>query len=295
MQIAETLHELRSARQQLTGRVGLVPTMGYLHEGHLSLVRAASEECDHVIVTIFVNPTQFSAHDDLASYPRDLPRDLALLQAEDVALVFTPTPALIYPPGYQTYISVEQVSQEKEGGARPGHFRGVATIVAKLFNLAQPQRAYFGQKDAQQVAVIRRMAHDLHFPLEIVVCPIIREADGLAMSSRNVYLTADERRAAAIIPQAWQRAAQAYDDGERHPNALRALVRDHIAQEPLARLDYVSLASARTLAEQDSPTDEPLLLSLAVQVGRPRLLDNCLLPLALNTREGASATLGRVE
>jgi len=295
MQIAETLHDLRAARHALRGSVGLVPTMGYLHEGHLSLVRAASEECDHVLATIFVNPTQFSANEDLASYPRNLPGDLAMLEAEGVSLVFTPTPDIIYPPGYQTYVEVEQVSQGKEGGARPGHFRGVATIVAKLFNLAQPQRAYFGQKDAQQVAVVRRMAHDLNFPLEIVVCPIVREADGLAMSSRNVYLSPTERQAAAIIPQAWQRAAQAYDDGERHPNALRALVRDHIAQEPLARLDYVSLASALTLAEQDSPTDEPLLLSLAVQVGRPRLLDNCLLPLALNTREGASATLGRVE
>ena len=293
MKIAETIQELHAARQSLSGSVGLVPTMGYLHEGHLSLVRAARAECDHVLATIFVNPAQFSAQEDLASYPRDLPRDLAMLEAEGVALVFTPTPELMYPPGYQTYVSVEQVSQGKEGGARPGHFRGVATIVAKLFNLAQAQRAYFGQKDAQQVAVIRRMAHDLNFPLEIVVCPIVREADGLAMSSRNVYLSPAERQAATIIPQAWQRAAQAYNDGERHPEALRVLVREHIAQEPLARLDYVSVASARSQAEQDTPSDEPLLLSLAVQVGRPRLLDNCLLPLALNTREGASAILGQ--
>ncbi|MCS6835054.1 MAG: pantoate--beta-alanine ligase [Anaerolineae bacterium] len=295
MQIAETIQELRQARQKLSGRIGLVPTMGYLHEGHLSLVRTARAECDHVLATIFVNPAQFSAQEDLASYPRDLPRDLAMLEAEGVGLVFTPSAELMYPPGYQTYVTVEQVSQGKEGSARPGHFRGVATVVAKLFNLIQAQRAYFGQKDAQQVAVIRRMTHDLNFPLEIVVCPIVREADGLAMSSRNVYLSPAERRAAAVVPQAWQRAAQAYGAGERHPEVLRSIVREHIAQEPLARLDYVSVASARTLAEQDAPSEEPLLLSLAVQVGRPRLLDNCLLPMALNTREGASAVLGRIE
>jgi pantoate--beta-alanine ligase len=230
----------------------------------------------------------------LSAYPRDLPRDLALLQSAGVEAVFTPTPAMMYPTGYQTTIDVEKVSQEKEGRVRPGHFRGVATVVAKLFNLIQPHRSYFGQKDAQQVAVIRRMVQDLNFPLEIRVGPIVREADGLAMSSRNVYLTPDERQAARVLHRALQETASVYAAGERNPDVLRETAARIIAAEPRATLDYVSLSDARTLAEQNDPTETPLLLSMAAKIGKPRLLDNILLPLELNTLEGATANLGAV-
>jgi pantoate--beta-alanine ligase len=201
---------------------------------------------------------------------------------------------MMYPEGYQTSISVETVSQEKEGAVRPGHFRGVATVVAKLFNLTQPHRSYFGQKDAQQVAVIRRMVRDLDFPLEIRVGPIVRESDGLAMSSRNVYLKPDEREAAQVLHRALQATAMAYAAGERHPDTLRQTATHIIAGEPMAALDYVSVSDARTLVEQTSPTDAPLLLSVAAKIGKPRLLDNMLLPLELNTLQGATATLGAV-
>lgn len=294
MRLLETIADLRTYRSALSGRVGVVLTMGYLHEGHLSLVRAARHENDHVLATIFVNPTQFDPKEDLSAYPRNLPRDLAMLQEAGVEAVFTPTSAIMYPAGYQTTISVETVSQGKEGAMRPGHFRGVATVVAKLFNLTQPHRSYFGQKDAQQVAVIRRMAQDLNFPLEVRVGPIVREADGLAMSSRNVYLKPDERQAARILHRALHATALAYAAGERNPDVLRSTAEHVIRAEPLAALDYVSVADARTLAELATPTDAPLLLSLAAKIGKPRLLDNMLLPLALNTLEGATATLGAV-
>jgi pantoate--beta-alanine ligase len=202
MNTVVTLEELRQARAQLGEPVGLVPTMGFLHEGHLSLVRAARSECSGVIVSIFVNPAQFGPNEDLAAYPRDLRRDLELLEKAGADLVWTPTAEIVYPPGFQTWINVEEVTQPLEGGMRPGHFRGVTTVVAKLFNAVQPHKAYFGQKDAQQAVVIRQMARDLNFPLEISVLPIVREPDGLAMSSRNVYLTPDERRAATVLSRA---------------------------------------------------------------------------------------------
>ena len=198
----------------------------------------------------------------------------------------------MYPPRFQTYITVEEVTRGREGGKRPGHFRGVTTVVAKLFNLMQPDVAFFGQKDAQQVVVIRQMVHDLHFPLEIVVCPIVREGDGLALSSRNVYLQGAQREAASMLNMALRSAADLYSQGERDPQRLRQEVRDIVQSEPLARLDYVSLADARTLDEINHATDKPLLLSLAAQVGKPRLLDNMLLPADLNTSEGATRVLG---
>jgi pantoate--beta-alanine ligase len=271
------MSELSAARRQLPEPVGLVPTMGYLHEGHLSLVRAARGECASVVVSIFVNPAQFGPKEDLSTYPRDLPRDLSLLQAEGVDLVWMPTAEVMYPPGYQTWVTVEQVAGPLEGAMRPGHFRGVATVVAKLFNAVQPQKAYFGQKDAQQAAVIRRMALDLNFPLEIVICPIQREPDGLAMSSRNVYLEPSERLAARVLSRALQAAREAYEGGERDSNRLRELMKNTINAEPLARLQYISCADPGTLQEIEGPLEHKALLSMAVYIGKTRLIDNLVL------------------
>lgn len=276
MQVVTTLAELHDARALLPEPVGFVPTMGYLHEGHLSLVRRARAECAGVAVSIFVNPTQFGPGEDLATYPRDLPRDLRLLEGEGVDLVWTPTPEVLYPPDFQTWVTVEEVTRPLEGAHRPGHFRGVATVVAKLFNAVQPRRAYFGQKDAQQAVVIRQMARDLNFPIEIVVCPTIREADGLAMSSRNSYLSPPERQAAAVLYRALSAARAAFADGERDAERLRRLVAEIIAAEPLARLQYISCAHPETLQELETVADVALL-SLAAFVGRTRLIDNVLL------------------
>ncbi len=278
MQVIDTVEQLRAARAAMVGTVGLVPTMGALHAGHLSLVERARAENNSIIVTIFVNPTQFGAGEDLARYPRDLPRDLALLREAQADLVFTPTPELMYPPGFQTFIEVTGVSQGLEGERRPGHFRGVATVVAKFFNLIQPDRAYFGQKDAQQVAVIRQMARDLNFPLEIVVCPTVREPDGLAMSSRNVYLTPEQRQAAPVLYQALTAARDAYTVGERDPERLRQIMLTVLQSEPLASPEYVSVADADTLHELNEPIERSALLSMAVRMGSTRLIDNLLLP-----------------
>jgi len=257
--------------------VGLVPTMGFLHAGHLSLVQAARTACASVVVSIFVNPSQFGPKEDLSTYPRDLPRDLDLLQATGVDLVWTPTPEVMYPPGYQSWITVEQVAAPLEGAMRPEHFRGVATVVAKLFNAVQPDKAFFGQKDAQQAAVIRRMALDLNFPLEIVICPIQRETDGLAMSSRNVYLNPDERMAARVLSRALQAAGMAYAAGERDAGKLRAVMTNLIEAEPLARLQYVSCADPDSLQEIDGLLTSRALLSMAVYVGKTRLIDNLVI------------------
>ena len=272
-----TLDELREARRRLPGPVGLVPTMGFLHAGHLSLVRAARAACASVVVSIFVNPSQFGPKEDLSTYPRDLPRDLELLQEAGVDLVWTPTPEVMYPPGYQSWITVEQVAAPLEGAMRPGHFRGVATVVAKLFNAVQPDRAYFGQKDAQQAAVIRRMALDLNFPLEIVICPIQREPDGLAMSSRNVYLNPEERIAARVLSRALQAAGVAYANGERDAGKLREVMTNLIHAEPLARLQYVSCADPDSLQELDGLLTGRALLSMAVYLGKTRLIDNLVI------------------
>lgn len=295
MRVLNTLTELNEARAVVQGSLGLVPTMGFLHEGHLSLVEAARADCNVVVVSIFVNPTQFGPGEDYQTYPRDLQSDLNLLEQAGVDLVFVPAVELIYPLGFQTYVQVEQVTLVNEGAIRPGHFRGVATIVAKLFNLVRPDYAYFGQKDAQQVAVIRRMVFDMHFPLQVVVCPIAREADGLARSSRNVFLKGHDRQASVALYQALQAAAETYEAGERDPNRLRATARRILDSVPGIQVDYVSLVDARTFVELEQISEQPLLLSVAARVGSPRLLDNCLLPRVLNTREGATAYLGACE
>jgi pantoate--beta-alanine ligase len=276
MMIVSTLEELRSARAILDEPVGLVPTMGYLHEGHLSLVQRAKEECASVVVSIFVNPTQFGPNEDLAAYPRDMERDLKLLESLNVDLVWTPTPKIMYPTGYQTWVEVEALTEPLEGTQRPGHFRGVTTVVAKLFNGVLPAKAYFGQKDAQQVAVIRRMALDLNFPLEVVTCPTVREPDGLAMSSRNAYLDPKQRQAATVLNRALSAAKDAYAEGERDAEKLRALMRETIAAEPLAEMQYVSCADYDTLDELDTLSGKALL-SMAVFVGKTRLIDNMVL------------------
>ena len=248
MQVLDTIGAIRAARSRF-GALGLVPTMGFLHDGHLSLVRRAKADCGAVAVSIFVNPTQFGPNEDLARYPRDLPRDLALLEAEGVDLVFTPGPEAIYPPGFATRIEVGGVSTPLEGAARPGHFSGVATVVAKLFNIVQPSHAYFGQKDVQQTVVIRRMASDLDLPVEVVVVPTVREVDGLALSSRNVYLDAAERAAAPVLFAALSQAGSLFASGERRAATLRAAMREVIATQPSVMVDYVSIASADTLEE----------------------------------------------
>lgn len=276
MMIVSTLEELRSARPLLDGPLGLVPTMGYLHEGHISLVRKAREECKSVVVSIFVNPTQFGPAEDLSKYPRDLERDLHMLEAADVDMVWTPTPEVMYPPGYQTWVEVQEMTRPLEGAQRPGHFKGVTTVVSKLFNAVQPDKAYFGQKDAQQAAVIRQMTADLNFPIEIVVCPIVREPDGLAMSSRNVYLEPAQRQAATVLFRALNAAQAAYGNGERDADALRKVMTDTITAEPLAQLQYVSCADYDTLQELQEVTGRTLL-SMAVYFGRTRLIDNLVL------------------
>jgi pantoate--beta-alanine ligase len=276
MQTVTTLAELKSARRNLPGPVGFVPTMGYLHAGHISLARLARAECASVAASIFVNPTQFGPNEDLAKYPRDLPRDLGLLEAAGVELVWTPTPEDMYLPGFQTWVMVEGLTRRLEGEARPSHFRGVTTVVAKLFNAVGPDKAYFGQKDAQQAAVVRQMVKDLNFSVEIVVCPIVREPDGLAMSSRNVYLTPEERRAATVLFRSLSVAKSAYDSGERQAESLRARVREMVTAEPLARLQYVSCADYDTLEELETVSGKTLL-SMAVYMGKTRLIDNFVL------------------
>lgn len=276
MKVVTTLEELRAARVLLEAPLGLVPTMGALHEGHLSLVRRAKAECKSVAVSIFVNPTQFGPQEDLSKYPRDLPRDLALLESVGVDLVWTPTPAVMYPPDFQTWVEVEGLTLPLEGAIRPGHFRGVTTVVSKLFNAFGAEKAYFGQKDAQQVAVIRRMAFDLNFPGEIIVCPIVREADGLAMSSRNVYLNPEERRAATVLYHSLSTAKLTYERGERSAEALRKIVTDMVTGEPLARLQYISCADYESLREVEQITGKTLL-SIAAFVGKTRLIDNFIL------------------
>jgi pantoate--beta-alanine ligase len=273
LKVVASLAELPTARAALRDPLGLVPTMGFLHEGHLSLVRQARADCASVAVSIFVNPTQFGPQEDLAAYPRDLERDLTMLREAQVDLVWTPAPAEVYPPSFQTYIQVEELSRPLEGARRPGHFRGVATVVAKLFNAFLPQKAYFGQKDAQQVAVVRRMATDLNFPVDVVVCPTVREPDGLAMSSRNFYLTPAERKAATVLYRALETARAAFLDGEREAGKLRTAMSEVLAAEPLARPVYVSAADPETLAELEGRANRALL-SMAVVIGKTVLIDN---------------------
>lgn len=273
MKVEVAIAEVRKSRAALPNPFGFVPTMGYLHEGHLSLVRRARNECPSVGVSIFVNPPQFSENEDLSAYPRDLDRDLRLLEAEGVDLVWTPASDDMYPEGFQTWVTVEQLSQPLEGLHRQSHFRGVATVVAKLFNAIRPDKAYFGQKDAQQVVVIQRMTEDLNFPLEVVVCPTIREPDGLAMSSRNTYLDPKQREAATVIYRSLTTAFQSFEAGERDAEVLRTRMSDVLSTEPLAQPQYVSVADPDTLEELNGPI-ERALFSMAVYMGKTRLIDN---------------------
>ena len=277
MLVARTVAELRATRHEAPGPVGFVPTMGYLHQGHISLVDAARADCATVIASIFVNPTQFGPGEDFARYPRNEERDLAMLEAAGVDAVLLPPVDEIYPDGDTTRVHVDALADVLEGARRPGHFVGVATVVAKLFHIIQPDRAYFGQKDAQQLAIIRRMTRDLLLPIEVVGCPIIREADGLACSSRNVYLSPDQRVQAAALSAGLRAAEAAFADGVRDAEALRHIVRERIDAQPLAAIDYVSLADASTLRELAGTVEAPALLSLAVAFGATHLLDNVTL------------------
>ena len=268
---------MRAARAATAEPVGFVPTMGALHEGHASLVRRAREECASVVVSVFVNPTQFGPHEDFGRYPRDEAADLALLESLEVDVAFLPTVDEMYAPGSTTSVDVGRLGEVLEGAARPGHFRGVATVVAMLLNLVQPHRAYFGQKDGQQSVVVRNVVRDLAMPTEIVVCPTIREPDGLAMSSRNRYLTPGERGQAPTLHQALRAAASALAGGESSADQLRQAMLDRLAQATLGQVDYVSVADADTL-EELATVDRPALASLAVRFPSARLID-CL-PLA---------------
>jgi pantoate--beta-alanine ligase len=280
MKVITTISDLRTHHVALapTDTVGFVPTMGFLHAGHISLMELARRENSIVAVSIFVNPTQFGPNEDFSRYPRDPERDLAMLERAEVDWVFTPTVEEMYPEGFSTYVDVREVTTRLEGEMRPGHFLGVATVVAKLFNIVQPTRAYFGQKDAQQVAVIRKMVADLAFPLQVVVGPTMREADGLAMSSRNVYLNPEERQAALCLYHALSAAKALWDKGERRGSVLRRAMQEVLAAEPLARPDYVSVADTLTLQELDeSGKAQEALASLAVRIGKTRLIDNFVL------------------
>jgi pantoate--beta-alanine ligase len=273
MKIVSTFEDLSTARLALDPVVGFVPTMGYLHEGHLSLLRRAKADCNSVVLSIFVNPTQFGPNEDLSKYPRNLERDLELVKPLGVDLVWTPTPEIMYPNGYQTWVEVEAMTRPLEGALRPGHFKGVTTVVAKLFNGVQPHKAYFGQKDAQQAAVIRQMTRDLNFPIEIVVCPIVREPDGLAISSRNVYLDAEHRKAATVLFRSLSAAKELYENGERNAETLRRKMKEVIEREPLAQMQYISCADYDTL-EELAVVKGKTLLSMAVMMGKTRLIDN---------------------
>jgi len=276
MQVVRTLDEVKKLRQSLTGSVGLVPTMGYLHEGHLALVKQARGENSIVVVSIFVNPTQFGPSEDLGTYPRDLSRDLTLLEQEKTDIVFVPCDNVMYPPGFSSWVDVGKVTERLEGASRPGHFRGVATVCAKLFNIVQPTTAYFGQKDAQQVIVIKRIVADLNMNLEIVVVPTVRESDGLAVSSRNIYLSPVERQAAIVLFEALSLAKQLWRQGEKDADNIRQQMTSLIQKKPLAQIDYVSIAHSNTL-EELKHINCPALASLAVRIGKARLIDNVIL------------------
>jgi pantoate--beta-alanine ligase len=276
MKIVGSISDLKRSRRKFHGSVGFVPTMGFLHEGHLSLVRRAREENDYASVSIFVNPTQFLPHEDFQTYPRNEEKDLELLRKESVDLVFLPEVKEIYGENHCTFVSLEGLSNVLEGAFRPGHFRGVATVVTKLFNLMEPTRAYFGQKDAQQLLVIQRMVADLNMNLEVIACPTIREEDGLAMSSRNIYLKPEYRHAAKVIPRALFATRDLWLSGERDGEILRGQARQMILGVSGPEIDYVSIADPKTLAELDQVT-ERALFSLAVRIGGVRLIDNIIL------------------
>ena len=276
MKVVETIADMRRLRQKLAMPVGFVPTMGYLHDGHLSLVRQARAETPSVVVSIFVNPAQFGPGEDLNSYPRDIERDLALLKKEGADVVFIPSTAEMYPERFDSWVEVGGVTERLEGACRPGHFRGVATVCAKLFDIVQPTRAYFGQKDAQQAVVIKKMVSDLNMNLEIVALPTVREPDGLAMSSRNTRLNPEQRKVALVLYKALTLAQELWSQGEKDAQRIRQEMRALIQKQPLAEIDYVSVAHAETLDELDR-VEPPALVSLAVKIGKTRLIDNVVL------------------
>jgi pantoate--beta-alanine ligase len=267
----------RKIRREQDRTIGLVPTMGALHEGHLSLVREARRMCDVVVVSVFVNPAQFGPGEDYERYPRDLTKDTALLTDYNVDYIFAPTVEEMYPRGFSTYVTVDGLSEQLEGAARPGHFRGVATVVAILLNTVRPDFAFFGQKDAQQALIIKRLIKDLAFDTELVVLPTVREDSGLAISSRNLYLSQDEQVAAGVIHRALKEAKAIYRDGERSAGKIADVVRSMIEAEPRARLDYVTVADAETMERLDKLDDRPILIALAVYLGKTRLIDNMVL------------------
>ncbi len=280
MKIYETIEEMRTAcRGARRGgqRLGFVPTMGALHEGHLSLVRAAKADCDVVAASIFVNPTQFGPNEDLARYPRDFDRDRDLLAKEGVELLFAPSVEEMYPAGAVTWVTVEELSGKLDGRSRPGHFRGVTTVVAKLFHIVEPDAAFFGQKDAAQLAIIRRMVRDLKFPVEIVSGAIVREADGLALSSRNAYLDSAQRKEAVVLHRALLRVKKAWEAGERDAVTLIGAGREEIAGEKSVRLDYFEIVDPENL-DPVKNLAAGALVAVAAFVGTTRLLDNILLP-----------------
>jgi pantoate--beta-alanine ligase len=275
----------RKVRREQDRTIGLVPTMGALHDGHLSLVREARRMCDVVVVSVFVNPAQFAPGEDFERYPRDLTKDTAQLTDYNVDYIFAPSPEEMYPKGFCTYVTVEGLSEQLEGTVRPGHFRGVATVVTILLNVVRPDFAFFGQKDAQQTLVIKRLVRDLALESEIVILPTIREASGLALSSRNAYLNEEERHAAAIIYRALTRAESAYAEGERNGSKIASLVRSTIEMEPRAKIDYVSVTDADTLEKLDKLNDKTVLIAAAVRFGKTRLIDN----IVLNRKDGVKS------
>lgn len=279
MKILASVDQVRSFSRAVRSegkRLGLVPTMGALHEGHLSLIKAARAKSDVVGVSIFVNPTQFGPNEDFAKYPRNLDRDQGLLEREGIDFVFVPSVEEMYPPGAVTWVLVERLSERLCGKSRPGHFRGVATVVAKLFNIVEPELAFFGQKDAAQVAVIRRMVRDLNTPVAIEVCPIVREADGLAMSSRNAYLSETERKSALALNRALQECATRYEAGEKDSSRLIVAGKQVVESDPGVRLDYLEIVDPDSL-EPLSLIDQQALVAVAAFVGKTRLIDNILL------------------
>lgn len=276
MQIARSIPEMKALRGKCAGCVGFVPTMGYLHEGHIELVRIAGRDNPVTVVSIFVNPTQFAPNEDYKAYPRDLDRDLAMLDKVKTGIVFIPDSDEMYAAGYNTWVDVQGITAKLEGKSRPTHFRGVTTVCNKLFNIVQPDKAYFGQKDAQQALVIQKMVADLNMNLEVIVCPTIREKDGLAMSSRNTYLTGSERLSAPVLYRSLCMAGDMFAKGERDAGIIRKAMADLISREPAAKIDYVSIADMQTLDEVDK-IESKALVSLAVRLGKPRLIDNIVL------------------
>ncbi len=279
----------RKIRREQDRTIGLVPTMGALHEGHLSLVREARRMCDFVVVSVFVNPTQFGPSEDFEHYPRDLTKDTALLTDYNVDYIFAPAPEEIYPKDFSTYVNVGGLSKLLEGESRPGHFRGVATVVSILLNTIRPDFAFFGQKDAQQAVIIKRLVRDLAFDTEIVILPTVREDSGLAISSRNVFLDAEEQEAASVIHRALTRAKETYKKGERHAARLAEIVRTTIEAEPRVRVDYVSIVDADNLERLDKLDDRPILIAVAAYVGKTRLIDNVIMN---KSKKDTSATKG---